>query len=142
MLSRLAVLCLCLAAVLSSCATAPVRLHLRTNRPLVLATDPPGARVRIDGRDSGWVTPCVLRLEQGESYRIEFSYPGYRTASRALVPESDTWTLLWAEMYTHEGTWRFPLWLGIEDFLIPIKYERGQSPSRVFVRMKRSADSE
>jgi hypothetical protein len=27
------------------------------------ASEPPGARVEIDGQDSGWVTPCMIALD-------------------------------------------------------------------------------
>lgn len=109
-------------------------------KPLALATDPPGARVLISGRDSGWVTPCVLDLDEARSYLIEFDYPGYEPARRVLYDSTDTWVILWQEMYTNEGVWRFPLWLGFEDFFLGVKVVRGQAPSRIFVRLRRTAD--
>ena len=145
MLSKLSLLALgtvLATSLLSGCATtAPINLDPVRGKPLVLASDPPGARILIDGRDSGWVTPCVLDLEESNSYLVEFSYPGYMTSRRILDDSTDTWAVLWQEMYTNEEVWRFPLWLGFEDFLLGVKVVRGQSPSRIFVRMKRSADN-
>ena len=86
------------------------------------------------------MTPCVLDLDEARSYLVEFVYPGYEPARRVLYDSTDTWAILWQEMYTNEGVWRFPLWLGFEDFFLGIKVVRGQAPSRIFVRLKRSAD--
>lgn len=127
--------------LLCGCSQLPINLDPVRGRPLVLTSDPPGARVSVDDRDSGWVTPCTLDLDEGDDYKIDFEYPGYQTATRYLTDGAETWVILWREMYTHEGTWRFPLWLGLEDFLLPIKRVRAQYPSRIFVRLKRSADS-
>ena len=127
-------------ALLASCHGPPINLDPVRGRPLVFTSDPPGARVSIDNQDSGWVTPCVLDLDEGDSYLVEFSYPGYEPALRLLDDTRDTWVILWDEMYTNEGVWRFPLWLGFEDFLLPIKIVKAQSPSRIFVRLKRTAD--
>ena len=126
--------------LLCGCNGAPINLDPVRGRPLVFASDPPGARVTIDNRDSGWVTPCVLDLPEGDSYLVEFNYPGYEPALRLLDDDRDVWVVLWREMYVHEGVWRFPLWLGFEDFLLPVKVVRAQAPSRVFVRLERSAD--
>lgn len=127
-------------SLFASCNGAQINLDPVRGRPLVLASDPPGARVLIDSKDSGWVTPCALDLDEGNSYLVEFSYPGYESALRLLDDSAQSWAILWREMYTNEGVWHFPLWLGFEDFILPVKFVRGQSPSRIFVRLKRSAD--
>ena len=129
-----------LGLVASCTSSPPINLDPVRGKPLVLASDPPGARVLIDSRDSGWVTPCVLDLEEDNSYLVEFVYPGYITSRRLLDNSTDTWAVLWQEMYTNENVWRFPLWLGFEDFILGVKVLRGQSPSRIYVRLKRSAD--
>ncbi len=50
-----------------------------------LATYPAGANVVVDGEESGFVTPCVLDLDAGNSRQIAFELPGYTTATRILV---------------------------------------------------------
>lgn len=110
-------------------------------RKVVLASDPPGATVEVDGRDSGFVTPCVLALDASDPVRVEFLYPGYQSARRVLVPDWRMQALLWEEMYIRSGLWRFPLWLNTKDFFVPIKVRRSLSPNRVHVRLERSADS-
>ena len=43
-------------------------------------------------------------------------------------------------MVVSERTWRFPLWLSVRDFFVPIKYDKTMAPGRIFVRLERSAD--
>jgi hypothetical protein len=106
-----------------------------------LSSDPPGARVFVDKKDSGFCTPCLLGLEDDEDLRIDFVYPGYRKATRFLTPDKQVYAILWEEMYVNPATWHFPLWLNVTDFFMPIKYDKTLAPGRVFVRMEREADT-
>ena len=137
-MSRLPLLPLLL--ILSCTALTSCNLIPYKRQTLVLATDPPGASIWIDGEESGWVTPATLDLPECNDYGIEFRYPGYQSEARYLDNDGYWWSMLWREMYTHEGTWRFPFWLGIGDFFIPFKRTRFQSPSRVFIELRRQAD--
>jgi hypothetical protein len=107
---------------------------------VVLASDPPGARVLIDEHDSGFVTPCVLQLDPSERTRMELVLPGYETARRLLVPERDVQVVLWRDMYLRSSIWHFPNWLNMRDFFEPVKLDRRLSPARIFVRLERTAD--
>lgn len=106
-----------------------------------IASDPPGARVVINRRDSGFVTPCFLSLETGETQRIDLEYPGYVTATRVLMPDSRVYAILWSDMYARSEVWHFPLWLNARDLLVPVKYDRTHAPSRLYVKLERGADS-
>ena len=55
-------------------------------RTATITSEPPGARVRVDGKDVG-ETPLTYRIWQGMfivrgEYRIEARKPGYKTAVR------------------------------------------------------------
>ena len=107
---------------------------------MLFATDPPGARVVLDGVDSGFVTPCHIALENKSAQRVDLELAGYETASRVVTNGSRAYAILWNEMIVSNNTWHFPLWLPIEDFVIPFKISRGSTPGRLFVRLRRSAD--
>lgn len=125
-----AALCACLGA---SCV-APDRPH-----GVVFATEPPGARILVDGVDSGWVTPMAMHLPRDESARIDLVLDGYRPATVAVAPGGQKYYLiLWRESYKDWDTWRFPLWLNYEDVMAPIKLSRGLQPSRIFVPLRLS----
>jgi hypothetical protein len=107
---------------------------------VTLASDPPGARVLFEERDSGFVTPCVLELDPDETRHLSLELPGYEKAHRLLVPERDAYVILWRDMYLRSSTWYFPTWLNTRDFFEPIKVDKRMSPSRIFVRLERTAD--
>jgi hypothetical protein len=121
---------LALSALLAGCS----------NSGVFLSSAPPGARVLVDGTDTGFVTPCALDLEYDHKVDVEFVLPGYETAGRRLVDEGSAYWILWREMRISMNTWRFPLWLSFEDFFVPLKRKKGKSPSRIFVRLRREAD--
>ncbi len=106
-----------------------------------LATYPAGANVVVDGEDSGFSTPCVLNLDSGNSRRIDFELPGYTTATRMLVDRGRRELVYWRDATVNYNTWNFPLWLNLEDFFVPSKNRGGKMPGRVFVRLRRQADT-
>ncbi len=119
------------AVLLSACAATS---------PVSLSSDPPGAHVFVNGVDSGFTTPCVMSLDKDEDHEVAFVLDGYLTAERSIVHGSTYETILWREMSVLPKTWRFPLWLNLEDFFVPVKRRFLLKPSRIFVRMNRSAD--
>ncbi len=102
---------------------------------VLLATDPPGARVVVDGSDSGMVTPCRIELPR-DPQRVDLELPGYQTATRYFTPDAHYHEVLWDEMAVSTDTWRNPLWLEWSRFVFPLWRTKRMSPSRVFVRMR------
>jgi hypothetical protein len=51
-----------------------------------LASEPPGARVRVDGRDSGWVTPCMIALDAEETHVVTLELDGFAPREVVLEP--------------------------------------------------------
>jgi hypothetical protein len=108
-------------------------------RPVHFSSDPAGAHVYIDGRDSGFVTPVTLDLADETVRRVDFQLPGYDPATRTLYRGSSEELVYWSDSTVMYLTWRFPLWLNWEDFLFPKTTLTGERPSRVFVRLRRAS---
>jgi hypothetical protein len=136
-------------------AVAPTTMSLRTfvsglvalclascqivQRPgVALSTSPPGARVTVDGRDSGFLTPCVLDVDR-DDHVLDFELAGYETASREVTAGGGVYIVLWREAFLNNKVWRFPLWLNYIDFFGPVKVDLGNSPGRIFVRLRRAS---
>jgi hypothetical protein len=109
-------------------------VELRRTPGVMFATQPPGARVVVDGADSGYVTPCHVDLERA-AHEVDLVLDGYNAASVHIDKGGDTWLVLWDEAWINEQTWRFPLFLNARDGLAPIKIERTESPARVYVQL-------
>ncbi len=124
----------CLAFSLASCSM------FRRERGVSFATDPPGARVVLDGKDSGFVTPCMLYMTDDNGIKVDLVRPGYETAHRVLTERTTAHLVLWNEMSVYYNTWDFPLFVNMEDFFIPVKVDNEPIPARIFVRLRREAD--
>ncbi|MFN0006669.1 MAG: PEGA domain-containing protein [Planctomycetota bacterium] len=104
------------------------------------STDPPGARVVVDRKDSGFVTPCRLSLPTNDTHRVEILMPGYAPVTLRVEHGRRSDIVLWRDMSIGPGTWRFPMWLNLEDFFEPFKVRQAYSPGNVFVRLERTGE--
>jgi len=120
---------LALVACLCSC------IAIEREPGVSIASSPPGARVLIDGKDSGFVTPVDLGVSRS-AHTLALELDGYVTAKRKLRGGSSRDVIHWDEAYISENTWHFPLWLNYQDGFFPFKYHKGYRPRRVFVRMR------
>jgi hypothetical protein len=103
---------------------------------VLVASEPAGARVYVDGRDSGWVTPAYLDLAD-ERQQIDVVLEGYNPTTVVVEPGGERYYLiLWDEAFLSHDTWHFPLWLNFEDGLAPIKLSRHLQPCRIFVPLR------
>ncbi|MEX0916111.1 MAG: PEGA domain-containing protein, partial [Wenzhouxiangellaceae bacterium] len=71
------------------------------NATLVVTTDPPGARMFIDGEAAGTVGPDGLELElPARRYELEFRHAGYADAQREVRLDPDRPTEITVELLT------------------------------------------
>jgi len=119
----------CLSVLAAAC------IEIRPTPGVVFASNPAGARVVVDGKDSGFVTPCHLALER-ERHDVDLVLDGYHASSIRIEEGGELWLIYWDEAWINEQTWRFPLWLNARDGLFPIKIDRGYSPERIHVQLR------
>lgn len=107
-----------------------------------LSTTPPGANVIVDGLDSGFATPCILDFDEDDTHRVEFELQGYRTAGLYLTPNRRWFLIPYDDAARHPRTWRFPLWLPLGEFMLPVRTNTALAPSRVHLRLRLGGDAE
>lgn len=112
----------------------------RNTPPVYFSSSPPGAILVVDGQETGFVTPCAVDLEDVDSRTVEFRLNGFEPAVRVLRYQERADLVYWTEASGDLKTWNFPLWLGSRDFFLPKKNLSGESPSRIYVRLRRLAD--
>jgi hypothetical protein len=122
-------LVLALAPLAASC------VEMQRTPGMMFATAPAGARVVVDGVDTGFVTPCHVDLERAP-HDIDLVLEGFRPASVHSEKGGENWLIHWDEAWINESNWRFPLWLNARDGLFPVKLEMTYDPARVFVRLR------
>jgi len=134
MRSRAAILLLPVAMLAGGCGITGILGG--TDAQVSFFSEPPGARVIVDKKDTGFVTPCRISLASRDDHKVELDLPGYAPARLTLDPEIDHEVTLWKDMSLDLGSWRFPLWLNLKDS-VPVKFEANLKPGRVFVRLQR-----
>ena len=101
------------------------------------ASDPAGARVLVDGRDSGWVTPCAFALDVDETHVVSFALVGYTPRELLLVPHEHRGVIDWYQGVNGvKSTIRFPILMPPGNFLFPFREVQTLAPGRVFVRLR------
>ncbi len=105
------------------------------SRGVMIASKPVGARILIDGRDSGFATPCCLAIDQ-KKQRIDLVLDGYQTASRIVDADERTYLIYWNEAYLGPNSYHFPMFLNVYDGWVPLRFEQTYSPERMFVHMR------
>lgn len=129
-----------LQTLLATLALAALAACGNKQRPVLIASDPAGARILLEGRDTGFVTPQSLDLSSEPSpLVVELELPGYRTARRLLKDGVQEQYVLYRDWTVYYNTWRFPLWLNWEDLFLQSIDIEGKQPARVFVRLARDA---
>ena len=99
------------------------------------ASEPPGARILVDGLDSGYVTPRMIALNREERYRVSFEMSGFHPQQVILVPNRAGRWIAWDEGTVSMHGLFFPLFLSLEDLVVPRRVKEVHAPSRIFVRM-------
>ncbi len=108
---------------------------MNTSSPgVLLATRPPGARVLLNGQDSGFATPCTLDLD-GDT-EVTFQLEGYQDARRQLLADRVWHRVRWKDGDIGPQTWRFPLFLTFGGLFFPWRYETNLFPERVYVPLE------
>ena len=125
-----------LAALALAASTACVNV---TPPGIQVSSAPPGARILIDGRDSGFITPANLSLSD-EDHWLELRLNGYATTALLLREGTQLEVVPWSEGVVQPITWPFPLFLPARDLLLPFRVDDSPLPSRIHVDMRLAAD--
>jgi hypothetical protein len=104
---------------------------------VTVASEPPGARVHVNGRDSGWVTPCQIALDAQETQVVTIALDGFAPRELVLEPLRRHGIVAWRQGVNGvKSTIRFPLLLPTGDLLLPFRESQALAPGRVFVRLR------
>ena len=101
---------------------------------VLFATQPPGARVMLDEVDSGFVTPCLIDLDDTQAHEIRLELQGYEPRSFRVLPGHRVMFVPWYHAVSPESL-HFPLFATQKDLFFPFRVDRNLVPGRVHVRL-------
>ncbi len=130
-----------LAAVLL-CLAAPACVTSTGDSRVFLTSDPPGADVAVDGKDTGLTTPATLDL--GETipgnHELTFSKEGYERETRSVLHHKILYTSAWKDAVVGVETPPFPLWFTFGNFFAPIGVHWQFEPHELHVKLYRRGE--
>lgn len=109
---------------------------LRGQPGIVVASEPPGATIVVDGTETGFVTPAAISLPRADWHRVDVTLEGYLTETRIVGPGIRAEAIPWTAGYVLPMSWWFPLWLDVPELLVPLRIDDNLQPSRIHVQLK------
>lgn len=106
---------------------------------VMIATDPPGARVLVDGIDSGFATPASIDLSDRD-VTVSVELEGYQTATRELTGDRRWHVVPWSDGDISTSTWRFPLFLTFAGLFFPFRFRENSFPKRIYIPLEVAVD--
>ena len=102
-----------------------------------MTSDPPGAKVSVDGRSTGKTTPAELELGGmlGGNHTIRIEKAGFEPEERRVTHFARFNTSKWNDGATDWSNWSFPLFWTFGDMVFPFEYRWAYVPHRVHVKL-------
>lgn len=97
------------------------------------ASHPPGARIFLDEVDSGFVTPCMIDIDDDRPHEVRLEFQGYQTRIFRVVPGKRVTVIPWA--YAISEDIQSPLFACTDDLFFPRRIDNNSVPGRVYVRL-------
>lgn len=131
MASRALLVCLCLP--LSGC------LFWAEQDAVLVSSDPLGARILVDGEDTGRTTPARLLIggNFGTDHVIELQKRGYRPARRNLYQYTEGYTSKWIDGVYDVVMPPLPLFWTPGDLLWPLGIRGALLPAELCIQLQK-----
>ncbi len=130
---------------MSKCAWVPLLLlfHACTwwssQRDVLITSEPLGARISVDGADTGRTTPARLSLggNFGSDHTVVLTKKGYRPAARRLYQWTEGYTSKWIDGVYDPVMFPLPFFWTPGDFVFPFGVRGALLPGELYVRLER-----
>lgn len=126
-------LLLLIAALSGSCT------WFKSNNPVLITSDPPGARIWLDGHDTGKTTPTSFDLAGnfGRDHDVRITKKGYRPVERRLYQQTEAYTSRWIDGASSFGLPPLPIFWTPGDLVFPFGVRGQIVPDELHVKLYR-----
>ncbi|MBL8754959.1 MAG: PEGA domain-containing protein [Planctomycetes bacterium] len=128
-----------LAPLLALLLACPACTWFSSRERVLVASEPLGARIFVDGEDTGRTTPASLQIGGlfGHDHVLELRKPGYRPARRIVVQYTEGYTSKWIDGAYDPVLVPLPLFWTGGDFATPFGIRAAVIPGELCVRLER-----
>ena len=107
---------------------------------VLISSDPLGAKIFVDGVDTGFTTPKKFSIGSVWSSRhaIRLEMDGFRPAERALYQQTETFSAQWIDGAYDMVMSPLPFFWTTRDVLTPLGVRSALLPGELYVRMQQS----
>jgi hypothetical protein len=125
------------ALALLSCLCLGACTWFKGDRHVLVTSEPPGARILVDGKDTGRTTPCLIALGGmlDVDHSITVEKKGYQPAGRYISSYTEGYTSLFIDGVAEIGLPPFPLFWTIGDTLTPFAVRWDHVPHDIYVKL-------
>jgi hypothetical protein len=110
--------------------------------PVLITSDPPGARIWIDGRDTGRTTPANFDIAGnfGLDHDVRLTKKGYQPAERRLYQHTEGYTSRWIDGASTIGLPPLPIFWTPGDFVFPFGVHGQIVPDELHVKLYKEGE--
>jgi len=120
-------------------ACTPACTYVKSLENVLVTSDPLGARILVDGEDTGKSTPARLTIggNFGTDHVIELTKPGYRPVQRRVYQYTEGYTSRWIDGAYDMAMPPLPLFWTLGDFVTPFGVRGAIIPAELYVQMEK-----
>lgn len=110
---------------------------------VLVTSEPAGARILVDGEDTGHTTPSMVDLGAllGTDHNITVRKKGFAPEERRVVHYTTAYTARWIDGAADVGLWTFPLFWPLGDWVLPVGVRYVYVPHELYVRLYREGEA-
>lgn len=111
----------------------------KNNNPVLITSTPPGARIWIDGTDTGRTTPASFDLAGnfGRDHDVKVVKKGFRPVERRLYQHTQGYTSRWIDGASTFGLPPLPIFWTPGDLVFPFGVQGQVVPDELHVKLYR-----
>lgn len=119
--------------------TLPACTAWHSREHVLISSDPPGARIVVDGQDTGHTTPSRLAIggNFGTDHEVVLEKDGYRPARRTLYQHTEGYTSKWLDGAYELVMPPLPFFWTTGDMLLPFGVRGALLPAELYVQLER-----
>lgn len=110
----------------------------KSREQVLISSDPLGARITVDGQDTGKTTPASLTLGGffGYDHTVTLTKKGYRPAQRRIYQYTEGYTSKWIDGAYDPVMPPLPLFFTAGDMVFPFGIRSAVIPAELLIRLE------